>query len=126
MSAPRSGPRSGPRRAEATDRERYVMSVAVTRLVVRPTARDELRVAVEYHEIQRADLGRRLEQAVQDAFDLILRRPRMYAVEHGDIRLAPVDGFSYVVCYRARPGAVVVVVAVYHTSRDPAGWQGRT
>ena len=33
--------------------------------------------------------------------------------------------YPYCVYYRVVPGRVVVT-AVFHTSRDPAGWQGRT
>ncbi len=41
-----------------------------------------------------------------------------------DLRVALVDRFPYVIVYRIDDDQITVV-AVYHTRRDPRGWQGR-
>jgi toxin ParE1/3/4 len=61
---------------------------------------------------------------VQAALDAIADHPGRYAVASGDIREAPVNRFPYCVYYRVRAGRVVVV-AIFHASRDPAVWQSR-
>ncbi len=57
-------------------------------------------------------------------FRTISAAPDSYPLAEGDVREAPVRGFPYCVYYRVRV-ARVVVVAIYHQSRDPAGWRGR-
>ncbi len=99
--------------------------MTLLRYRLRPIAEVELGNAAEWYEQQRPGLGFDFRAAVLATFNHIAANPRLYAVEHSDIRLAPVDRFpTYVVCYRLRPG-VVVVVSVFHTSRDPASWQER-
>ncbi len=46
------------------------------------------------------------------------------AAVYGDVRKAVVRRFPYVVLYR-EDAAEVVVIAVFHTSRDPSIWQAR-
>jgi len=43
----------------------------------------------------------------------------------GDVREATVPGYPYCAYYKVR-GNLLIVVAIYHQSRDPAGWRGRT
>jgi plasmid stabilization system protein ParE len=62
---------------------------------------------------------------VGEAFDRLQRMPELYGEVFQDLRLAQVPRFPYVVIYRI-DDAQITVVAVYHTSRDPRGWQGRT
>jgi len=68
--------------------------------------------------------GGRFEAAVRQAFADIGANPYQYAVAHADMREALVSGFQYAVYYRVLP-ARIEVVAVFHTSRDPAVWQAR-
>jgi len=62
---------------------------------------------------------------VQAVLDTIAGRPDRYPVVVRDVREAPVARFPYCVYYRVRPGRVVVI-SVFHTSRDPAVWQSRS
>jgi toxin ParE1/3/4 len=48
----------------------------------------------------------------------------MHEVVREDVRRAPVDQFPYSIIYRVERNRVVVI-AVFHTSRDPAGWMDR-
>ena len=50
--------------------------------------------------------------------------PDRFPVADGDVREAPVDGFPYCIYYRVRAGRLIVL-AVYHQSRDPDGWKDR-
>jgi toxin ParE1/3/4 len=61
---------------------------------------------------------------VQQVLDTIAAQPDRYPVVSGDVREAPVSRFPYCVYYRGKPDRIVVI-AVFHTSRDPAIWQGR-
>ena len=54
----------------------------------------------------------------------IAANPKLHAAVYGDVRKAVVPQFPYIVLYRDDPGEVVVI-AVFHTARDPSVWQSR-
>jgi plasmid stabilization system protein ParE len=91
----------------------------------RAPARSEYDAAVSWYEQARPGLGSDFEAEVQAVLDTASATPDRYPVADGDVREAPVRGFPYCVYYRVRLGKLIVV-AVYHQSRDPSGWRGRT
>ena len=91
----------------------------------RAPARAEYDAAVSWYEQARPGLGSDCEAEVQAVLDTASATPDRYPVADGDVREAPVRGFPYCVYYRVRLGKLIVV-AVYHQSRDPSGWRGRT
>jgi toxin ParE1/3/4 len=93
-------------------------------VVLRDEATAEFDEAFDYFEAQRAGLGVDFAARVQQVFDRIAASPQLHAVVFADIRKAVVSRFSYCVYYRA-DAVRVEVIAVFHTSRDPAIWQAR-
>jgi plasmid stabilization system protein ParE len=93
-------------------------------LVLRGAAQDEYDQAAVWYEGQRTGLGTEFETEVQAVLDTIVGQPDRYPVVLGDVREAPVNRFPYCVYYRIRPGRIVVI-SVFHTSRDPTIWQSR-
>ncbi len=55
----------------------------------------------------------------------IQRLPRAAAVVYQDVRMTLLNRFPYALLYKVEPQQIVLL-AVYHTSRDPRGWQQRT
>ena len=94
-------------------------------LTFRPIAEEEFDDAAAWYEGQRPGLGAEFVAAVQQVLDEIAARPGRFPAESGDTREAPIRRFPCCVYYRTRPGRVVVI-AVLHTSRDPAVWQSRS
>ena len=91
----------------------------------RSSAQAEYDGAVAWYDAQQPGLGPAFEAAVQTILAVIAGQPDRYPVSARDIREAPVGRFPYCVYYRVRVGRVVVV-AVFHQSRDPAEWQSRS
>jgi plasmid stabilization system protein ParE len=91
---------------------------------LRPTARAEYASAVRWYEDQQPGLGAEFETAVEAVLTIAAGQPDRYPVVVRDIREAPVGRFPYCVYYRVR-SARLVVVAVFHQSRDPGEWQSR-
>jgi hypothetical protein len=56
---------------------------------------------------------------------LSFANPSRYGFADADIREAPLTRFPYAVYYRALADRIRVL-AVYHTARDPSGWQSRS
>ncbi len=84
----------------------------------------DVQAAYRWHEQARPGLGRDFLDAVQSRLTTIADSPLIYGVLSRGTRAAPLSGFSYVVYYRVLRNRVLVV-AIHHTSRDPAAWQSR-
>ena len=93
-------------------------------LVLRPEARAEFDAAGDWYEARRPGLGVRFVNAVKKVLDRIAVRPDYYALTCGGIREGPVAGFPFCIYYREE-AEQVVVLSVFHTSRDPSVWQSR-
>ena len=68
--------------------------------------------------------GPRFVMAVQGVLDRIVNQPDFYPLVEGDVREARVRRFPYSGYYR-RDASQILVLAVFHTSRDPSGWLRR-
>ncbi len=91
----------------------------------RGVARDEFDAAIDwYHESARGGVADQFEAAVGAAIQAAADAPARFPVADGDIREVAVDGFPYCVYYRVR-SEQLIVVGVYHQSREPSGWNGR-
>ena len=90
----------------------------------RPAAQAEFDTAAVWYDGQRPGLGIDFVTEVQQVLDTIAGQPDRYPIVSGDVREAPVSRFPYCVYYRVKPNRVVIL-AVFHTSRDPSIWQGR-
>ena len=93
-------------------------------IVVRQLAQAEFDTSVAWYDTQQAGLGDDFAEAVQQTLDTIAANPKRYPEVYGEAREAAVAGFPFCVYYRVRPNRVVVL-SVFHTSRDPSVWQGR-
>ena len=89
-----------------------------------PDARAEFDAAADWYQQQRRGLGREFVRAVRDVFQRISANPRTHAKVYGDVRKAVVTRFPFVILYEDE-GNEVLIIAVFHTARDPAAWQSR-
>jgi len=88
-----------------------------------PEAQAEFDAAVDWYE-QQAGLGADFVARVRDVINRVAANPKLHATVYQDVRKAVVTKFPYVVIYREEAGELLVV-AVFHTSRDPSVWQSR-
>jgi plasmid stabilization system protein ParE len=94
-------------------------------LTLRAAARAEFDEAFDWYETQQPGLGVTFASRIHEAFDRISAGPALYPVVFGDVRRAVVRRFPYAIFFRVRPQRIVVL-AVFHGSRDPRIWQSRT
>ena len=87
-------------------------------------ARTEFDHASNWYDHERAGWGAVFTQRVRDTLDRIASQPYLHATVYKDARQTTVKRFPYLVVYRIL-GKELIVVAVFHTSRDPAVWQQR-
>ena len=94
-------------------------------IVFRRVAWAEYDDSIQWYEDRSPGLGSKFETRVESLLDLIAEHRDRYPLIRRDIRQAPVHGFPYSAYYRVRSGRVVVV-SVFHESRDPKEWQARS
>lgn len=93
-------------------------------VVLSRIAQREYDHAADWYEQERRGLGTRFTRAVRALLDEIAADPLRYAKEFEDIREAKLKKYRYCVYYRIETSRIVVI-AVFHTSRDPQEWQSR-
>jgi plasmid stabilization system protein ParE len=89
-----------------------------------PEARAEFDAAADWYEQKQPGLGVDFVARVRDVINRIAALPQLHATVYQDVRRAVVPRFPYIVLYREEAGEVVVIT-VFHTSRDPSIWQSR-
>ena len=87
-------------------------------------ARDELREAKLYYNLQQKGLGTRFVEEAQAAAKTVADNPLAWQVERGDIRRFFMNRFPYKLLY-AIEGERVIVIAVAHQHRNPDYWVDR-
>lgn len=97
------------------------MSVPV---VLRRLAQAEFADAADWYEARRTGRGAAFTAAVRQVLSAIGSQPEAHPQVHGEVREALVPGYPYAVYYRPESGQVTVL-AIFHTSRDPAEWHRR-
>jgi plasmid stabilization system protein ParE len=85
----------------------------------------EFEEAIAWYEHQHAGLGMRFAGEVIAVAQHAAELPEIHVVIHKDLRFARVKRFPYSVIFREEPSRIIVI-AVFHTRRDPGIWQRRT
>jgi plasmid stabilization system protein ParE len=89
-----------------------------------PAVRDEIDNAHDWYEQRRPGLGRDFLDEVERVLAEIRVTPARYGFADADVREGLLARFPYAIYYRVLADRIRVL-AVYHTSRNPSGWQSR-
>lgn len=92
--------------------------------IIRPEAEADLAEAKKWYDDKRVGLGDDFLEHVEVAFQTVQRFPLVSQPLYKNLRRVRVPKFPYTVIYRVDDDQITVL-AVYHTSRDPKGWQSR-
>jgi plasmid stabilization system protein ParE len=87
-------------------------------------AKSEFRDAVRWYRSESPSVARRFALEVKAAIASIGSHPRRHPRWDDRYRFLLLNKFPYYVAYRIEPRAIVVV-AVFHTSRDASAWIDR-
>ncbi len=94
-------------------------------LVFRPEVQDELDEAFNWYENQQLGLGDEFLDCIDETLNFIVLLPESYPVVYRDVRRAVVKRFPYAIYYRI-VSSRAIVTAIFHSSRNPKGWQKRS
>ena len=87
-------------------------------------ARSEIVAAVRWNEARSRHAGPAFRAAVRRLLELLVQFPGLGELHDDTLRVAQVEGYSYIVVYRETTRGVRVI-AVAHTSREPDYWADR-
>jgi plasmid stabilization system protein ParE len=93
-------------------------------LIVTPEAEEDIAEARAWYNRQRAGLGDDFVDQVDAALDRICRIPKGATEVYPGVRRVVLRRFPYGAFYRVDEDQIAVL-AVYHSKRDPRGWQSR-
>jgi len=93
-------------------------------IVIKPLAESDIRDAAIWYEQQRAGLGVRFMEAVEEKFKVIEEHPRLFEVKYKGIHQVFLNRFPFAIYYMEENDRIFVL-AVSHTSRDPKIWKSR-
>jgi plasmid stabilization system protein ParE len=93
-------------------------------LIVTPEAEQDLAEAKVWYDGQRPGLGQEFILCVEEALDRIRLIPEGTSEVFPGVRRVVLRRFPYGVFYCVDPD-LIAVIAVYHSRRDPRGWQSR-
>lgn len=85
----------------------------------------EIIEASVWYESKRVGLGAEFIAEIDRCVSLTSKHALQFAFIHEDIRRVVANRFPYSVYFRAEKGRIVVL-AVFHSSKNPAIWQTRT
>lgn len=90
----------------------------------RPLALLELDEAMGWYERQKRGLGIELKEAVDRMLVRIAETSARFRPVRGQVRCALLSRFPYAIHFLAEPDAIIVLAA-FHTRRDPRHLEGR-
>lgn len=90
----------------------------------RPEAQAELEDAYAWYEEQRTGLGEHFLLCIEEKISAIRRQPETYPTVHRTVRRALIRRFPYGIYYIIEENRVVVI-AIFHSRRDPKQWKSR-
>lgn len=81
--------------------------------------------ASAWYEERQLGLAAKFMAEIERCVSLASEHPFQYAIVHKDIRCIVANRFPYSVYFRVEKSRIVVL-AVFHSRRDPATWQARS
>ncbi len=89
-------------------------------------AEDDIREAFLWYEDQKDNLGSLFEDHVNKAVDSIQSNPLKTQIRYGNTRVFFLKKFPYGIHFHANEQEkFILIVAVFHASRDPEKWTER-
>ena len=90
----------------------------------RKQARTEFDEAGDWYEKERAGLGLEFMVEIQLLIQRIASTPEQFPMLYRDVRKAVSHRFPYCIYFRER-NQHIIVLAVFHSARNPATWKQR-
>ena len=94
-------------------------------VIFRPIARLELEEAMAWYKRQKPGLEAEFKKAVEQILERVAAAPLRFRPGRGESRRALLRRFPYAIHLMPEPNAIIVL-AMFHTKRDPRFLEGRS
>ncbi|MEO6907153.1 MAG: type II toxin-antitoxin system RelE/ParE family toxin [Abditibacteriaceae bacterium] len=84
----------------------------------------EFHEAAAYYEFQRRDLGVEFIEEIERCITLAAEQPIIYPVVAKNLRRVAARRFPLTIYFRLESNRIIII-AVFHSSRDPKTWRRR-
>jgi plasmid stabilization system protein ParE len=95
------------------------------KIKIEPEAHQDIQEAINWYNQQQSGLGRRFHTEVKASFKKLKIHP-FFQVRYDNVHCFILNKFPYMVHYTIdEENKIIIVRAVFGTSRDPQIWKGR-
>ena len=95
----------------------------VYKIVVDPKAIIDIQSAMNYYEKQQSGLGEKFLKVINKHFQALENKP-FYRIRYDNVRCLPLKKFPYMVHFTiSEEKQLVIIRAIFHTSRNPVFWK---
>jgi len=96
------------------------------KIVITPSAKDDIRDAAEWYNSQKPGLGKILITRIKEKFKDLKNNPYVAQIRFDDVRVAILKQFPYSIHYKIKEDINIVLIhAILHESRNPEIWNYR-
>jgi plasmid stabilization system protein ParE len=93
-------------------------------LLILPLAEQDIREINFQYNLINNTLAKKFNSALKKEVAIIHKNPNLYQVRYDSLRMAKIDKFPYVIHFEIY-SEIIVINAIYHTSRDSEIWLSR-
>lgn len=93
-------------------------------LLILPLAEQDIREINFQYKLVDKSLSKNFIIALKKEIAIIHKNPYLYQIRYDSLRMAKIDIFPYVIHFEIYL-EIIVINAIYHTSRDSKIWQSR-
>ncbi len=93
-------------------------------LLILPLAELDIKEINFKYKVVNKSLAEKFNIALKKEVAIIHKNPFLYQVRYEDLRMAKIDKFPYAIHFEIH-SEIIVINAVYHTSRDTKIWLSR-
>ncbi len=84
-------------------------------------AKQEMADAIDYYEIEQSGLSNRFSDDIKSAISRIIKYPKAWSVEQGEVRKCLLLKFPYKILYSIESNHILII-AIAHQHRKPDYW----
>lgn len=96
------------------------------KIIILPLAMQDIKEAAQWYNKQQKGLGKRFTGEIKEKVDFIKNNPDATNIRYNNVRTAVLNSFPFIMHYHInQPENLILVTAVFHTSRDPEIWKSR-
>lgn len=95
-------------------------------IIYLPLVFEDIKEAKLFYNSRKTGLGNEFVKNVKSEFKTILKKPYLYGIKYKTTRIAFIEKFPFGIHFQILENEnIVLVKAVFHTSRSPEEWKER-